>query len=94
MAGFGKDQYTSTSRQLESIYLTPSLNLGHGFVIKDAFKANPSAERHKNEIVLQYSPLIHNTRENVSLEAAVGQTTYYNSGEHMYQFSFFTKFKL
>lgn len=94
MAGFGKDQYTSTSRQLESIYLSPSLNLGHGFVVKESFKANPSAERHKNELVLQYSPLIHNTRENVSLEAAVGQTTYYNSGEQMYQFSFFTKFKL
>lgn len=94
MAGFGKDQYTSTSRQLESIYLTPSWNLGHGFVIKDAFKANPSAERHRNEIVLQYSPLINKSRENVQLEAALGQTTYYNSGEQIYQFSLFTKFKL
>lgn len=94
MVGFGKDQYTSTSRQLESVYLTPSWNLGHGLVLKDAFKANPSAERHRNEIVLQYSPLIKQSRENVQLEAALGQTTYYNTGEQIYQFSLFTKFKL
>ncbi len=89
----GKDAYTSSGRQMGSVYLTPEIKLGKGFVLIDSFKANPSYERHKNEIILQYSPKIHNTRENLSFEAGMGQTTYYKTGNQYYQFSFSTKFK-
>ncbi len=89
----GKDAYTSSGRQMESVYLIPEIKLGKGFVLVDAFKANPSYERHRNEIILQYSPKIHNTRENLSFEAGMGQTTYYKTGDQYYQFSFSTKFK-
>ena len=89
----GNDAYTSSGRQMESVYLIPEIKLGKGFVLVDAFKANPSFERHRNEIILQYSPKIHNARENLSFEAGMGQTTYYKTGDQYYQFSFSTKFK-
>ena len=93
MTALGKDAYTSSGRQMESIYLVPELKLGKGFVLVDAFKANPSFERHRNEIILQYSPKIKNSRDNLSFEAGLGQTTYYKTGDQYYQFSFSTKLK-
>ncbi len=93
MTALGKDAYTSSGRQMESIYLVPELKLGKGFALIDAFKANPSFERYRNEISLQYRPKIKNSRENLSFEAGMSQTTYYKTGDQYYQFSFSTKFK-
>ena len=89
----GKDAYTSSGRQMESVYFIPEFKLGKGFVLIDSFKLNPSFERYKNEVTLQYSPKIKNTRDYLSLEAGLGQTTYYETGDQYYQFSFSTKFK-
>lgn len=94
MTAIGKDAYTSSGRQMNSIYIVPELKLGKGFTLVDAFKANPEYERFRNEVMLQYSPKIKNTRDNLTLEAGVSQTSYYTSGEQYYQFSVSTKFKL
>ena len=94
MTAIGKDAYTSSGRQLNSVYIVPEIKLGKGFTLVDAFKANPEADRFRNEIMLQYRPKIRNSRENLSLEAGVSQTSYYTSGEKYYQFSISTKFKL
>ena len=94
MTAIGKDAYTSSGRQLNSVYIVPEIKLGKGFTLVDAFKANPEEDRFRNEVILQYSPKIKNTRENLSLEAGVSQTSYYTSGEQYYQFSVSTKFKL
>ncbi|MBR1943548.1 hypothetical protein IJ843_07420 [bacterium] len=93
MTAVGKDAYTSSGRQMDSFYLVPELKLGKGFTLVDAFKANPEYERCRNEIMLRYSPKIKNTRENVQLEAGLSQTSYYATGEQLYQFSVSTKFK-
>lgn len=93
MTAVGKDAYTSSGRQMDSIYLVPEFYLGKGFKLVDAFKANPEYERCRNEVILQYSPKIKNTRENLMLEAGLSQTSYYTSGEQFYQFSVSTKFK-
>lgn len=94
MTAIGKDAYTSSGRQLNSVYIVPEIKLGKGFTLVNAFKANPEYERFRNEVMLQYSPKIKNTRENLSLEAGMSQTSYYTSGEQYYQFSVSTKFKL
>lgn len=94
MTAIGKDAYTSSGRQMDSIYIVPEIKLGKGFTLVNAFKANPEYERFRNEVMLQYSPKIKNTRENLSLEAGMSQTSYYTSGEQYYQFSVSTKFKL
>ena len=92
MTAVGKDAYTSSGKQMDSIYIVPEFKLGKGFKIVDAFKANPEYERCRNDIMLQYSPKIKNTRENLMFEAGVSQSSYYTSGEQFYQFSVSTKF--
>lgn len=94
MTGFGRDIYTSSGREMESIYFVPEIKLGHGFSVVDFFKLNPSFDRYRNDIILQYSPKIKHSRENVKLEAALGQINYYQTGEQFYQFTLSTKFKL
>lgn len=92
MTAVGKDAYTSSGNQLNSIYIVPEIKLGKGVSLSNAFKANPEEERFRNEILLQYRPLINNSRENIMLEAGLSQTSYYASGEQLYQFSVSTKF--
>lgn len=94
LTGIGKDQYTTSGNQLESIYIIPEFKLGHGFVIKDAFKSNPFADKHRNDIILQYNPKIGQTRENVQLEAGLSHLYYYQTGSQIYQLSISTKFRL
>ncbi len=92
MAALGKDAYTSSGRQMDSLYIVPEFKIGKGFKLVDAFKANPEYERCRNEVILQYSPKVKNSRENLMFEAGVSQTSYYTSGEQFYQFSVSTKF--
>ena len=48
MTAIGKDAYTSSGRQLNSVYIVPEIKLGKGFTLVNAFKANPEYERLKN----------------------------------------------
>ena len=93
MTAVGKDAYTSSGRQMDSFFLVPELKLGRGVSIVDGFKANPEYDRFRNEIKLQYRPMIKNSRENIELEAGMSQTSYYKSGDLFYQFSVSTKFR-
>ena len=94
MTAIGKDAYTSSGRQMDSIYLSPEIKISKGLTLVDTFKANPEYERCRNDIMLRYSPNIKNSRENFQLEAGLSQTSYYTSGEQSYQFIISTKFKL
>ena len=93
MTAVGKDEYTSSGRQMSSIYFVPELKLGHGISILDAFKANPEYDRFRNEVIVKYSPKIKQSRENLQLEAGLSQTSYYKSGDMIYQFSVSTKYR-
>ncbi len=93
MTGFGRDIYTSSGREMESIYLVPEIKLGKGFALVDYFKVNPSYDRYRNDIILQYNPKFSKVKDRVLLEAAMGQINYYKSGQQYYQFSLSTKFK-
>lgn len=92
MTAVGKDAYTSSGRQMSSIYLAPEIKLTKSFAIVDSFKINPDYERYRNDIILRYSPKIKNSRDIFHLEAGLGHTSYYTSGEQLYQFSLSTKF--
>ncbi len=94
MTAVGKDAYTSSGRQMNSIYLTPEIKLTKSLSLVDSFKANPDYERFRNDIILRYSPKINHSRDNFQLEAGLSQTSYYTSGEQFYQFSLSTKFKI
>lgn len=93
MTAVGKDAYTSSGRQMDSFFLVPELKLGKGVSVIDTFKANPEYDRFRNEVSLRYTPKIKQSRENVQLEAGMSQTSYYKTGEMIYQFSVSTKFK-
>lgn len=92
MTGLGKEAYTSSGTQMSSLYLAPEIKLTEGLSLVDTFKINPDYERCRSDIMLRYSPKIKNSRDILYLEAGAGQTSYYGSGEQMYQFSVLTKF--
>lgn len=93
MTAVSKDAYTTSGKQVDNFYIVPELKLTQGLSLVNAFKATPESEKFQNEVSLKYSPKIKNSRDNVSLEAGVSQTSYYNSGEQLYQFSVSTKFR-
>ncbi|MBR2525790.1 hypothetical protein IKE67_04935 [bacterium] len=92
MGAVGKDAYTSSGTQMSSLYLAPEIKLSKGLTLVDTFKVNPDYEKYQNDIFLRYSPKIKNSRDIFYIEAGVGQTSYHNSGEQLYQFSVSTKF--
>lgn len=93
MGALGKDAYTSSGIQMNSLYLAPEIKLSKSLTLVDTFKVNPDYDRYRNDIMLRYSPKIKNSRDRLNFEAGIGQTSYRSSGEQMYQFSVSTKFK-
>ncbi len=94
LTGFGKDQYTTSGIQRESLYISPELKLGHGLVLKNDLKINPSISRHSDDIILQFTPTINKKQSNMQFEAGLGQTYYHTTGSQSYNFSISTKFQL
>lgn len=92
MTAAGKDEYTSSGRQMSSLYFSPEIKLGKGFSIAALIKANPEYNRCRNDLLLRYNPKIKNKANKLQLEAGVSQMSYFNTGEQNYQFSISTKY--
>ena len=90
LTGFGKDQYTTSGIQRESLYIAPELKLGHGFVLKNNLKINPSISRYSDALILQYTT----KQSHMQFEAGLGQTYYQTTGSQRYNFSISTRFQL
>ena len=93
MTAVGKDEYTSSGKQMNSIYLSPELKFGKTISLVGVVKANPEYNRCRNDIMLRYNPKIKNKYDKLQFEAGVSQMSYFNTGEQYYQFTVSTKYK-
>lgn len=93
MTGIGHDSYTSSGKEMESLYFAPELKLGKSFAISDTFKFNPTHNKYKNEITFQYNPKFKHVKDRVKLEASLGHINYYYNDRQIYQFELSTQFR-